>query len=626
MSSTRSHSNAPTKLLDSINTPADVRLLNERQLPQLCGEVREFLLKSVSQSSGHLASGLGTVELTVALHYVYATPYDQIVWDVGHQAYPHKILTGRKEAMHTIRQKDGLHPFPWRPESEYDTLSVGHSSTSISAALGMAIAAQRDHSQQKVVAVIGDGAITAGMAFEAMNHAGDIKPDMLVILNDNEMSISENVGALNNHLARVLSSNFYTSIREGGKRLLQGMPSISQLASRAEEHMKGIVTPGIIFEELGFNYIGPIDGHDVNLLVQTLRNMRHLKGPQFLHIVTRKGKGYAPAEKDPIGYHGVPKFDPSTTSLPTSAPKTPSYSQVFGDWLCEMAAQDPKLMAVTPAMREGSGMVEFSQKYPDQYFDVAIAEQHAVTFGAGLAIGGYHPVVAIYSTFLQRGYDQLIHDVAMQELPVLFAIDRAGIVGADGPTHQGAFDISYMRCVPNMVIMTPSDENECRNMLYTGHLYQGPAAVRYPRGNGVGVPYDAVMQQLEIGKGRLVREGQGVAILNFGTWLGDALKCAETLNASVADMRFVKPLDHELIEQLASQHELLVTLEEGAIAGGVGSAVSEYLAQQGHQVQVLHLGLPDMFIKHGTQDEIRAELELDKAGILAQIQRRMAKM
>lgn len=412
-------------LLDGIDNPADLRTLHERQLPQLCAEVREFLLSSVSRSSGHLASGLGTVELTVALHYVYATPYDQFVWDVGHQAYPHKILTGRKHQLHTIRQKDGLHPFPWRPESEYDTLSVGHSSTSISAALGMAIAAQRERTEKKVVAIIGDGAMTAGMAFEAMNHAGDIKPDMLVILNDNDMSISENVGALNNHLARVLSGKFYTSLRESSKKLLQGMPGIHHLASRAEEHMKGMVAPGTIFEELGFNYIGPIDGHDVNLLVSTLRNMRHLKGPQFLHVVTRKGKGYEPAEKDPIGYHGVPKFDPATTSLPNKKAATPSYSKVFGDWLCEMAAQDPKLMAVTPAMREGSGMVEFSQRFPQQYFDVAIAEQHAVTFGAGLAIGGYHPVVAIYSTFLQRGYDQLIHDVALQNLPVLFAIDRA---------------------------------------------------------------------------------------------------------------------------------------------------------------------------------------------------------
>lgn len=627
MSLSSSHSAASTPLLDSINTPADLRLLNERQLPQLCAEVREFLLNSVSQSSGHLASGLGTVELTVALHYVYSTPHDQLVWDVGHQAYPHKILTGRKDRLHTIRQKDGLHPFPWRPESEYDTLSVGHSSTSISAALGMAIAAQRNNTQQKVVSIIGDGAITAGMAFEALNHAGDIKPDMLVILNDNDMSISENVGALNNHLARVLSGKVYTSIREGGKKLLQGMPGISHLASRAEEHMKGMVAPGTIFEELGFNYIGPIDGHDVNLLVDTLRNMRSLKGPQFLHIVTRKGKGYAPAEKDPIGYHGVPKFDPSQTSLPSKKASTPSYSKVFGDWLCDMASVDDKLMAVTPAMREGSGMVEFSQKFPQQYFDVAIAEQHAVTFGAGLAIGGYHPVVAIYSTFLQRGYDQLIHDVALQNLPVLFAIDRAGIVGADGPTHQGAFDISYMRCVPNLVIMTPSDENECRNMLFTGHMYQqGPAAVRYPRGNGTGIAMDEQMQKLEIGKGRMVRQGKKVAILNFGTLLTDVMSCAEAIGASVADMRFVKPLDTALIDSLVANHDLLVSVEENVIAGGAGSAVSEYLAQQGKTAQILHLGLPDEFIKHGSQEEIRAELMLDAAGLEAQIKQRMDTM
>lgn len=627
MSSNRSHSTSSPALLEAIHTPADLRLLNERQLPQVCAEVREFLLNSVSQSSGHLASGLGTVELTVALHYVYATPYDQLVWDVGHQAYPHKILTGRKEQLHTIRQKDGLHPFPWRPESEYDTLSVGHSSTSISAALGMAIAAERNNTQQKVVSIIGDGAITAGMAFEALNHAGDIKPDMLVILNDNDMSISENVGALNNHLARVLSGKVYTSIRESGKKLLQGMPGISHIASRAEEHVKGMVAPGTIFEELGFNYIGPIDGHDVNLLVDTLRNMRSLKGPQFLHVVTRKGKGYAPAEKDPIGYHGVPKFDPSQTSLPSKKPTTPSYSQVFGDWLCDMAAQDDKLMAVTPAMREGSGMVEFSQKYPAQYFDVAIAEQHAVTFGAGLAIGGYHPVVAIYSTFLQRGYDQLIHDVALQELPVLFAIDRAGIVGADGPTHQGAFDISFMRCIPNMVIMVPSDENECRNMLYTGHIHQeGPTAVRYPRGNGTGVALDDTMQALPIGKGRMTRHGKKVAILNFGTLLQDVEACAEQLNASVADMRFVKPLDEALVRELAASHDLLVTVEENAIAGGAGSAVSEYLAAQALCTPVLHIGLPDVFIKHGSQEEIRAELKLDAAGLEQQIKTRMQQM
>lgn len=628
MSSTSHAANGSYPLLDKIDSPADLRTLAERQLPQLCAEVREFLLNSVSQSSGHLASGLGTVELTVALHYVYATPYDQLVWDVGHQAYPHKILTGRKQQLHTIRQKDGLHPFPWRPESEYDTLSVGHSSTSISAALGMAIAAERERTEQKVAAIIGDGAMTAGMAFEALNHAGDIKPDMLVILNDNDMSISENVGALNNHLARVLSGSFYNTVREGSKKLLQGMPGIQHLASRAEEHMKGMVAPGTIFEELGFNYIGPIDGHDVNLLVSTLRNMRNLKGPQFLHVVTRKGKGYAPAEKDPIGYHGVPKFDPATSSLPSKQATHPSYSKVFGDWLCEMAASDPKLMAVTPAMREGSGMVRFSQEYPEQYFDVAIAEQHAVTFGAGLAIGGYHPVVAIYSTFLQRGYDQLIHDVALQNLPVLFAIDRAGVVGADGPTHQGAYDLSYLRCVPNMVIMAPSDENECRNMLYTGHLMQQPAAVRYPRGNGIGCEIDEHMQQLELGKARMVRpKGSGkVAILSFGTALHDVVPCAEQLDATVADMRFVKPLDEELIRQLAADHELLVSVEDNVVAGGAGSAVGEFLHAQGISTPLLQLGLPDSFIKHGGQDEIRAELGLDAKGLEQRIRERMARM
>lgn len=613
-------------LLDLIDNPADLRLLNERQLPQLCGEVREFLLNSVSRSSGHLASGLGTVELTVALHYVYATPYDQLVWDVGHQAYPHKILTGRKQRLHTIRQKDGLHPFPWRPESEFDTLSVGHSSTSISAALGMAIAAEREQSQQKVVAVIGDGALTAGMAFEALNHAGDIKPNMLVILNDNDMSISENVGALNNHLARVLSGKVYTSIREGGKRLLQGMPGIQHLASRAEEHMKGMVAPGTIFEELGFNYIGPIDGHDVNLLVETLRNMRSLKGPQLLHVVTRKGKGYAPAENDPIGYHGVPKFDPKSTSLPQKVAATPSYSQVFGDWLCEMAAADPKLMAVTPAMREGSGMVSFSQRYPQQYFDVAIAEQHAVTFAAGLAIGGFNPVVAIYSTFLQRAYDQLIHDVALQNLPVLFAIDRAGIVGADGPTHQGSFDLSYLRCVPNLVVMTPSDENECRNMLYTGYQLQQPAAVRYPRGNGVGVAFDDSMQAYPVGKARLLRNGADIALLNFGTLLPEVQQAAEQLNATVVDMRFVKPLDTTLLTELAGSHKLLVSVEENVIAGGAGSGVQEFLAAQALRTPLLMIGLPDEFIKHGSQEEIRAELGLDANGLVQQIQAYRAKL
>ena len=454
-----STSNNPYELLRLIDSPADLRALPKQKLPQVCKELREYLLNSVSQSSGHLASGLGTVELTVALHRVYQTPYDHLLWDVGHQAYPHKILTGRRDQLSTIRQKDGLHPFPWREESEYDVLSVGHSSTSISAALGMAIAAEKEGENRKVVAVIGDGAMTAGMAFEALNHAGDVAPNMLVILNDNEMSISENVGALNKHFSRVLSGKLYTSLREGSKQLLSGMPAVRELASRAEEHVKGMVTPGTIFEELGFNYIGPVDGHDVNGLVETLENMRAMRGPQLLHVVTRKGKGYAPAELDPIGYHGVPKFDPAENHLPSSTATRPSYSKIFGDWLCEMASKDAKLVGITPAMREGSGMVEFSQRFPNQYYDAAIAEQHAVTLAAGFAISGYRPVVAIYSTFLQRAYDQVIHDVALQNLPVVFAIDRAGIVGADGPTHQGAFDISFLRCVPNLLLMTPSDEN-----------------------------------------------------------------------------------------------------------------------------------------------------------------------
>lgn len=614
--------NNPFPLLHLIDSPADLRGLPKQKLNQVSDELRQFLLSSVSKSSGHLASGLGTVELTVALHYVFKTPFDHIVWDVGHQAYPHKILTGRRDQLHTIRQKDGLHPFPWREESEYDVLSVGHSSTSISAALGLAIAAEKEGENRKTVAIIGDGALTAGMAFEAMNHAGDIAPDMLVILNDNDMSISENVGALNNHFARLLSGKVYTSLREGSKQLLSALPSMRELVSRAEEHVKGMVTPGTIFEELGFNYIGPIDGHDVDALVDTLSNMRTLKGPQLLHVVTRKGKGYGPAEKDPIGYHGVPKFDPSIDSLPAKAPSIPSYSAVFGEWLCEVAQGDNKLMAITPAMREGSGMVEFARRFPKQYFDVAIAEQHAVTFAAGLAIAGMKPVVAIYSTFLQRAYDQLIHDVALQNLDVLFAIDRAGIVGADGPTHQGAFDLSFMRCIPNLIIMTPSDENECRLMLSTGYLHQGPAAVRYPRGNGVGIDYSP-LEALPIGKSRLVRSGKKIAILNFGTLLGEAVLAAEKLDATVIDMRFVKPLDIEAVLAAAEQHDLLVTLEENAVSGGAGSAVSEALAAARVQHNVLHLGLPDSFIKHGSQDEIRAELLLDAKGIEAQIKARI---
>lgn len=597
------------------NTPDELRSLPKEALPTLCDELRTYLLNSVSQSSGHLASGLGTVELTVALHYVYNTPFDQLVWDVGHQAYPHKILTGRRDQMSTIRQKDGLHPFPWREESEYDTLSVGHSSTSISAALGMAISAEKEGENRKVVSVIGDGAITAGMAFEAMNHAGDVHSDMLVVLNDNEMSISENVGALNNHLAQVLSGSLYTSIREGGKKVLSGVPPIKELVRRTEEHLKGMVVPGTLFEELGFNYIGPVDGHDVNELVKTLKNMRELKGPQFLHIMTKKGKGYEPAEKDPIGYHGVPKFDPAHTSLPKSSGSKPTFSKIFGDFLCDMAAQDPKLMAITPAMREGSGMVRFSKEYPQQYFDVAIAEQHAVTLATGMAIAGNNPIVAIYSTFLQRGYDQLIHDIAIMDLPVMFAIDRAGLVGADGQTHQGAFDLSFMRCIPNMVIMAPSDENECRQMLYTGHKHTGPSAVRYPRGSGIGTEIEQDFTALEIGKGRVVRKGEKVAILSFGTFLGNALEAAEKLNATVADMRFVKPLDEALIKQLVDEHDVIATLEENAIAGGAGAGVIEYMMQEKLIKPVLNLGLPDQFIAQGTQDELHQALGLDAKGI-----------
>ncbi|AYD44868.1 1-deoxy-D-xylulose-5-phosphate synthase [Yersinia kristensenii] len=599
--------------------PEELRMLPKESLPKLCDELRQYLLASVSRSSGHFASGLGVVELTVALHYVYNTPFDSLVWDVGHQAYPHKILTGRREQIGTIRQKDGLHPFPWRDESEYDVLSVGHSSTSISAGLGMAVAAEHEGKGRRTVCVIGDGAITAGMAFEAMNHAGDIHSDMLVILNDNEMSISENVGGLNNHLAQLLSGKLYASLREGGKKALSGLPPIKDLLKRTEEHLKGMVVPSTLFEELGFNYIGPIDGHDVQALTQTLKNMRSLKGPQLLHIMTKKGKGYAPAEKDPIGWHAVPKFDPASGTLPKSQGNLPTYSKIFGEWLCETAAKDSQLMAVTPAMREGSGMVRFSREYPQQYFDVAIAEQHAVTFAAGLAIGGYKPVVAIYSTFLQRAYDQLIHDVAIQNLPVLFAIDRGGLVGADGQTHQGAFDLSFMRCIPNMVIMTPSDENECRQMLHTGYHHQGPAAVRYPRGNGTGVTLEP-LEIMPIGKGIVRREGEKIAILCFGTLLAQAQMVADNLNATLVDMRFVKPLDEELVLELAASHEVLVTVEENAIMGGAGSGVNELLMAKRQLVPVLNLGLPDSFVPQGEQDEMRAEFGLDAAGIQRQIE------
>ncbi|MBU2879779.1 1-deoxy-D-xylulose-5-phosphate synthase [Aliiglaciecola lipolytica] len=606
-------------ILAKANTPEDLRKLPQEQLRQCADELRQYLLSCVSKSSGHFASGLGTVELTVALHYVYNTPFDRLIWDVGHQAYPHKILTGRRELMTTIRQKDGLHPFPWPLESEYDTFAVGHSSTSISAALGMAVASEKEGKDRKVVAVIGDGAMTAGMAFEALNHGGDINKDVLVILNDNEMSISENVGALNSHLARLLTGNFFNSIRDGGKKLLSNVPPIKEFASRAEEHIKGMVVPGTIFEELGFNYIGPIDGHDVKGVVETLRNMRNIKGPQILHVVTKKGKGFELAEKDPIKFHAVPKFNPADNGLPKSAPSGPTFSNVFGEWLCDMAALDSKLMAITPAMREGSGMVKFSQEFPAQYFDVAIAEQHSVTFAAGLAKEGLNPVVAIYSTFLQRAYDQLIHDVALQNLPVLFAVDRAGLVGADGPTHQGAFDIPFMRCIPNLIIMAPSDENECRQMLYTGHKLNQPAAVRYPRGTGVGAKIEKTMSEIKIGQSRTLRHGNKVAILNFGTLLPYAIEAAEELGATMVDMRFVKPLDSNIIDSLAKDFELFVSLEDGAITGGAGSAVAEYLLSQKYTSKLLQIGLPDEFIMQGTQQEMYKELQLDGAGIVAKV-------
>lgn len=607
-------------LLSKIDSPDELRALGKEQLSQVCDELRAYLLETVSQSSGHLASGLGCVELTVALHYVYKTPFDQLIWDVGHQAYPHKILTGRRDQMSTIRQKNGIHPFPWREESEFDVLSVGHSSTSISAGLGIAVAAEKENAGRKTVCVIGDGAITAGMAFEALNHAGALHTDMLVILNDNEMSISKNVGALNNHLARLFSGSLYTNVRDGSKKFLDKVPTVKNFMKKTEEHMKGVMfsPESTLFEELGFNYIGPIDGHNIEDLVATLTNMRELKGPQFLHIRTKKGKGYAPAENDPTGFHGVPKFDPMSGTLPKSNSK-PTYSKIFGDWLCEMAENDPLLVGITPAMCEGSGMVEFSQRFPNQYFDVAIAEQHALTFAAGLAIGGYKPVVAIYSSFLQRAYDQLIHDVAIQNLPVLFAIDRAGVVGADGQTHQGAFDISFMRCIPNLVIMTPSDENECRQMLYTGYQCGKPAAVRYPRGNAVGVEL-APLQPLELGKSNLIRQGEEIAILNFGTLLPHAIEVAEKLNATVVDMRFVKPIDENRILQISQTHKIIVTLEENAIQGGAGSAVAEVLNSHAKFTALLQLGLPDFFIPQGTQQEIMSDLGLDAKGIEEKVQ------
>ncbi len=610
-----------TPLLDLVNSPADLRLLAESQLADLARELRQYMLYSVGQTGGHFGAGLGVIELTLALHYVFDTPFDRLVWDVGHQCYPHKILTGRREQMLSMRKQGGLAGFPKREESEYDTFGVGHSSTSISAALGMALGARFEAKGRKVCAVIGDGAMTAGMAFEALNHAAHTNADMLVVLNDNQMSISENHGGLATHFSRIWASKTYNALREGSKRVLSRIPPAWELARRTEEHMKGMVAPGTLFEELGFNYIGPIDGHDLPELLSFLRNMRDMEGPRLLHVMTKKGRGFGPAERDPIGYHAITKLEPAGAA-PSPAPKPPKYQDVFGQWLCDMAAKDGRLVGITPAMREGSGMVEFSRQFPERYFDVAIAEQHAVTVAAGLACEGMKPVVAIYSTFLQRAYDQLVHDVALQDLDVLFAIDRAGLVGEDGPTHAGSFDLSFLRCIPNMLVMAPSDENEARQMLYTGFMHTGPAAVRYPRGTGPGTPIEAQMSALPIGQGRLVRQGQHIAILAFGTLLHPALSVAETLGCSVADMRFVKPLDTALIDQLAAQHALLVTLEENTIAGGAGSAVSEYLAQKGVVMPVLHLGLPDCFQDHGKHSELLSQAGLDATGIQHAIERR----
>jgi 1-deoxy-D-xylulose-5-phosphate synthase len=609
-------------LLAAIATPADLRRLPVGKLPVLARELREFLIHSVSTRGGHFAAGLGTVELTIALHYVFDTPHDRLVWDVGHQAYPHKVLTGRRDQLHTIKQDGGLAPFPSRAESEYDTFGVGHSSTSISAALGMAVAAARAGEERRVVAVIGDGALTAGMAFEALNHAGSLPADLLVVLNDNDMSISENVGALSNHFARALSGRVYAHLREGGKKVLRQMPTVWELARRSEEHLKGMVLPGTLFEEMGFNYIGPMDGHDVKALVRTLRNLKKLRGPQFLHVVTRKGKGYAPAEADPIKWHGPGPFDPASGTIFKEKSSGPSYSQVFGEWLCDMAERDPRIIGITPAMREGSGLVEFSKRFPERYFDVAIAEQHAVTFAAGLATEGFKPVVAIYSTFLQRAYDQLIHDVALQNLPVVFALDRAGLVGSDGATHQGSYDLSYLRCIPNTVVMAPADENECRQMLYTATTLTGPAFVRYPRGSGPGVPVQKEMSALPVGRAQVRREGKsGLAFLVFGALLAPAQAIAERLDATLVNMRFVKPLDEDLLIALAARHRAFVSIEENAIQGGAGSAIGELLASESLQIPLLQLGIPDRFIEHGSRDSCLAAAGLDAAGLTASIER-----
>ena len=602
--------------------PEQLRQLSRKQLPELAKELREFLVESVSQTGGHLSSNLGVVELTIALHYVFNTPEDRLVWDVGHQTYPHKILTGRREAMAGLRKPGGIAGFPRREESIFDCFGTGHSSTSISAALGMAITAQKTGFNRRAVAIIGDGAMTAGMAFEALNNAGAMDANLLVILNDNDMSISPNVGALQNYLAKLLSGRLYTSVRKSSEKVLGVVPPVLEFAKRAEEHMKGMVTPSTLFEEFGFNYIGPIDGHNLDTLVSTLNNIKHLQGPQFLHIVTQKGHGYEPAESNPGKFHGVGKFNPENgCAIAASGKKT--YTQVFGEWLVDMADKDQRLIGITPAMSDGSGMHEFAQIYPEKFYDVGIAEQHALTFAAGMACDGLKPVVAIYSTFLQRAYDQLIHDIALQNLPVMFAIDRAGLVGADGPTHAGSFDLSYLRCIPNMVVMTPSDENECRQMLSTAYLHNGPSAVRYPRGGGPGVSTTADLNTIEIGKGEVRRQGKKVAILAFGSMLTPALEAAERIDATLANMRFVKPLDMDLVKTLADQHDLIVTIEENAIMGGAGAAVMEALQAMNIDKPILCLGLPDTFIEHGIHETMLAECGLDVDGIVAAIEKKL---
>jgi 1-deoxy-D-xylulose-5-phosphate synthase len=612
-------------LLDNIIAPADLRKLDVKQLPQVADELREYLLQSVSKSGGHFSAGLGCVELTVALHYCYETPHDRLIWDVGHQAYPHKILTGRRDRIGTIKKTGGLAPFPKRGESEYDTFGVGHSSTSIGAGLGMALASVNNNIERRVVSIIGDGAMTAGMAFEALNHGGSLNPNMLVVLNENQMSISPNVGGITKILARMMSGPTVTNIRERGKQLMHRDSKVWRFMSRWEEHVKGMIVPSTLFEEFGFNYLGPIDGHDVGVLVRTLRTIQTVEGPNLLHIITAKGKGYAPAERDPVKYHAVGPFDPQVGIVKTTpaVKPSPTYTQVFGQWLCDMAEKDDQLLAITPAMREGSGLIEFEQRFPERYFDVSIAEQHAVTLAAGMACEGAHPVVAIYSTFLQRAYDQLIHDVAVQNLPVLFAIDRAGLVGSDGPTHAGSFDLSFLRCIPNMLIMAPADENECRQMLYTGFQHPGPAAVRYPRGSGPGRAVEADMQLIPLGEAAVVSKGRDVAILAFGSSVEPAIEVASRLGASLVNMRFIKPLDADMVFEMANTHDLLVTVEENAVAGGAGSGVNELLAAAGIATNILNIGIPDRYVEHGARDDCLAMAGLDADGIFEQINNRL---